>query len=415
MHSLHKGVVLIFALALATCNAVPLCPAATKEQAQQAETALADFAVNLFKNVSIPNQSKNQAMSPVSVALALALLENGADTTTRRQLQDALVGIGSSVDVLTAYRAIQKQLRVDDDKAKLTIANGLFQDQTLTLKDSYVSTTRDCLETQVDNKNDFVNQLEQTRQKINKWISDKTNGKIYELYKKGMLTQAARMVLANAIYFKSSWLTAFNPAQTKHQVFYKQGKDTDTENVPFMRASGTYRVSSTNDLDALELAFQHPDLALYVVLPKARDGLRDLEQRLTGQGLKQILANLRQQSVNLQLPKFVVRSNIDLTAILNKMGLDKMFTNDADFSRMSDTKLKVDKAVHEGYIHVNENGTEAAAATGISIVTTSVLVPPADPINIVADHPFLYAILHKPTNAIVFLGRVTYVETHNDE
>jgi len=413
MHSLYKGVILIFALSLA--YAVPLCPAATQQQAQQAETALADFAVNLYKNISSQDQNKNQVMSPVSVALALAMLENGASGVTRQQLDDVLVGLGSTVDVLTAYRAIQKQLEIDDDKAKLSIANGLFQDKTLSLKDSYLGTTRDCLMAQVDNDNDFAHQLEPAREKINKWVSGKTSGKIPELFKPGTLSPATLMVLANAIYFKSSWRVSFNKTMTKHQVFYRNGQDKDTENVPFMVANDQYLHGSTDDADALQLPFQHPSLSLYVVLPKARDGLRDFEKKLSGAQLKSIISNLKLKQVNLQVPKFAIRSKIDLTAVLPKLGLANMFTNAADFSRMSDTPLKVDSAIHEGYINVNENGTEAAAATGISIVATSIHVQPSDPVPFVADHPFLYALLHKETGAIVFLGKLSDARAHNDE
>jgi len=415
MHSLLKGVVLIFGLALATCSPVPpvpLCPAETKEQAQQALAALSDFAVNLFKNVSAKDQDKNQVMSPLSIALALAMLENGADAHTRDQLKHALVGIGSSADALAAYFAIQKQLRVNDGKTQLTIANGLFQDKELRLKDSYVSSTHYCLETEVDNKNDFPNQLEQVRQKINHWVSQKTSEKIPELFKRGVLTEHDRMVLANAIYFKASWKNSFNKAMTKQNTFYRNGQEQDKQTVPFMHENAEHRHVSSNDLDALELAYEHPDLAMVVVLPKARDGLRNLEKRLTGKELRDIISRMEHRHVSVQLPKFNVRSPIDLKNILSKMGLDAMFTNQANFSRMSETPLRVDSAIHEAYIEVDENGTEGAAATGVSMEGRSMPLVPVDPTSFVADHPFLYAVVHKQTGALVFLGKVNSVESH---
>jgi serpin B len=407
MHSLFKGVVVIFGLAFATCSPVPLCPAPTPEQARQAEAALTDFAVNLFRNISAKDEDKNQVLSPVSVALALALLEHGADAHTRDQLRNALVGFGSSVDVFTSYRSIQKHLRIDDEHTKLNIANGLFQDKDLKLKESYVTSTRDCLETQVDDKNDFANQLEQVRQKINKWVSQKTSDKIPELFKQGVLTEDDRMVLANAIYFKASWKNSFS--QTKQNTFYRNGQVQQV--VTFMRAVGEHRHTESNDLTALELAYEHPDLAMVVVLPKARDGLRNLEQRLTGKELREIISRLEQRRVDVQLPRFTVRAPTDLKNILSKMGLDSIFSNQANFSRMSETPLKVDSAIHEAYIEVNEHGTEGAAATGVAIQGRSMPMAPVDPTSFVADHPFLYAVVHKQTNAIIFLGKVNSVES----
>lgn len=412
MHSLFKGVIVIFGLALATCSPVPWqCLEPSKEQEKQTEVALADFAVNLFKNVSAKNEEKNEIMSPVSIALALALLENGADGKTRDQLKNALVEIGVNVDVLIAYHGVQKHLRIDEEKTKLNVANGLFQDKDLKLKDTYVRSL-DCLEAEVDNKNDFAHQLEEARQKINKFVSQKTSDKIPELFKQGVLTDDDRMVLANAIYFKASWKNSFSKAQTKQQTFYRNGRD--QQQVQFMHETGDHRVVSTDDLDALELAYDHKDLAMYIVLPKARDGLRDLEKRLSGKQLRDIISRVEERRVQVQLPKFTVRSPIDLKDILSKMGLDSIFSNSANFDRMSETPLKVDRAIHEAYIEINENGTEGAAATGVSVMNRAMPVAPVDPTPFVADHPFLYAVVHKQTGAVVFLGKVNSVESHDN-
>jgi len=261
----------------------------------------------------------------------------------------------------------------------------------------------------VDNHNDFAKQLEQAREKINKWVSQKTSDKIPELFKRGVLTEDVKMVLANAIYFKASWKSSFNKAQTKQSTFYRNGHE--QQNVQFMHETSEHRHVSTNDLDAVELAYDHPELAMVVVLPKARDGLRNLEKRLTGKELRDIISRLQHRQVQVQLPKFTVRTPTNLKNVLSKMGLDHMFSNQADFSRMSESQLKVDSAIHEAYIDVNENGTEGAAATGIAIVSRS-SIEPIDRTSFVADHPFLYAVVHKQTNAIVFLGKVNSVESH---
>jgi len=372
---------------------------------------LADFAVNLYKNVSAKDQDKNQIMSPVSIALALALLENGADGNTRDELKRVLIENGASADVLTTYRALEQQLRISDEKTKLTIANGLFQDKDLKLKQDYLTSTRDCYETEISQV-DFQNQLEQTRQKVNQWVSDKTSQKIPELFKKGSLNQGDRMVLANAVYFKASWKNSFSKTATKQDTFYKNGQDKQT--VQYMHETSSHHISESDDLTALELAYSHQDLSMVVVLPKARDGLRNLEKRLTGKQLRDIISRMEQRQVKVQLPKFGVRSEINLKDTLSKMGLESMFSKSANFDRMSETKLEVDNGIHEAYININENGTEAAAATGFSMNTRSMPHETVAPVSFVADHPFLYAIVHKGTGAIVFLGKVNSVEQQKE-
>jgi len=412
MNSLFKGIIVVLGLTLANCGPISVaCPPATKEAAKKAEVALADFAVNLYKNVSAKDQDKNQIMSPVSIALALALLENGADGNTRDELKRVLIENGASADVLTTYRALEQQLRISDEKTKLTIANGLFQDKDLKLKQDYLTSTRDCYETEISQV-DFKNQLEQTRQKVNQWVSDKTSQKIPELFKQGSLNQGDRMVLANAVYFKASWKNSFSKTATKQDTFYKNGQDKQT--VQYMHETSSHHISESDDLTALELAYSHQDLSMVVVLPKARDGLRNLEKRLTGKQLRDIISRMEQRQVKVQLPKFGVRSEINLKDTLSKMGLESMFSKSANFDRMSETKLEVDNGIHEAYININENGTEAAAATGFSMNTRSMPHATVEPVSFVADHPFLYAIVHKGTGAIVFLGKVNSVEQQKE-
>jgi len=231
------------------------------------------------------------------------------------------------------------------------------------------------------------------------------------LFKRGKLTTEDRLVLANAIYFKASWRTAFNKASTKLDIFYHNGKEQSKENVPFMHQSINLRHSSDNDLEALELPYNNQDLAMYVVLPKQRDGMRDLERKLTGKQLRDIISRLQQKQVKVQLPKFNVRSPIDLKSTLNKMGLEAVFSQSADFRRMSETPLTIDSGVHEAYISVDENGTEGAAATGFGGKTMAVFHPEQETL-FKANHPFLYVVAHKQTGAIIFLGKVNSIEQH---
>jgi len=408
MHSLFKGLIIVLCLALANCSPVPLCPSISPSQGQKAQQALTDFAVNLFKNVSSKDETKNQAVSPLSIALGLALLESGADGQTRDEIKQILLGNSASrEDVINVYVNLEEQLRTNQDKTQLRVANGLFQDKDLKLKDDFSALIKNCYKSEVDQV-DFEQQLEQTRQKINRFISQKTQQKIPELFKQGDLTTDDRVVLANAVYFKASWKQSFNKGSTKRDTFYRNGQDQQT--VQFMQESATLRHSANDDLAALELPYDDQDLSMVLVLPNSRDGMRDLEQKLTGQQLRDILSRLERKQVNVQLPKFQVRSHVNLKDMLTKMGLPSLFSQSADFRRMSDTPLKIDSGFHEAYISVDENGTEGAAATGFAIENRALPMPPQESTTFKADHPFLYAVVHKQTGAIVFLGKVNSID-----
>jgi len=405
MRHFFKAVIVAFAIAIANCDPPTQCPAPTDEQATKTSLALADFAINFYKNVSSTIRDKNAVMSPISVALALALLENGASGNTQNLIKNLLIQTGSNVEVLSAYRNIQNQLQIGDEKSKVTIANGIFPDNSLALKQEFITTTKDCYNVDVK-KYDF-HQLDQTRQKINQWVSEKTNTKIPELFKPGVLTPDTVLVLANAIYFKAAWKNVFLPGNTQNQTFNRLGSQENKQNVPFMRNNGAYGFAENEEVKILEMAYTHADLSMYVFLPKSVDGLQNFEQNLSGQKIQTLISTVQPGQVKVEMPKFIIRSPIDLKNILGSMGLGVIFTDQAEFGRMSEAALKVSKAVHEAYINVNENGTEAAAATGISMVPRS---GPPKATSFIADHPFLYTIVHKPTKAILFLGKVNFVD-----
>jgi serpin B len=408
MNSLFKGFVIVLCLAFASCSPAPRCPQPSREEAQKAQEALADFAVNLFKNVSSKDESKNQAISPLSIALGLALLESGAEGQTREEIKRALLETSATrEDVLNVYVSLEQQLQIKKDKTQLTIANGLFQDKNLRLKDDFTSLIKNCFKSEVDQV-DFQDQLEQARQKVNRFVSQKTQQKIPELFKQGDLKQDDRIVLANAVYFKASWKQSFSKGQTRQDTFYRNGQD--QQQVQFMQETVSLRHADSQDVSALEIPYDDQELSMVLVLPKQRDGMRQMEKKLTGQQLRDILSRLQQKQVQVQLPKFNVRSHVDLKTVLTRMGLESLFSRNADFSRMSETKITIDSGVHEAYISVDENGTEGAAATGFAGKAMASFEPAEPSTQFKADHPFLYAVVHKQTGAIVFLGKVNSID-----
>jgi serine protease inhibitor len=384
---------------------------------KKAERALADFAINLYKNASTDqeHEDKNQAISPISIALALAMLENGANGQTRDRLRRQLVEHNNegSDEVLEIYSSLEKQLE-HQQKSRIQLANAIFHDKDIRLKPEYEQSTRQCLEAQVQDA-DFHNQLEQSRQKINEYISQKTNHKITELIKRDQLKAATKVVLVNALHFKASWERAFKKEQTKKVPFYRRGKEQERQDVNMMKADGQYRHSSDEKLQVIELPYEQNELAMYVLLPKQRDGLKELERSLTGDQLRQHLSRLQRKQVRVQLPKFGVRSNVDLKSVLSRMGLETVFSDQADLSRISEEKLKVTHAAHEAYIQVEENGTEGSAATEVVADKKSAITTTEESTEFNADHPFLYTIVHPRTGAVLFIGKVNEVHENADE
>jgi len=389
------------------------CPEANLEEAKKVDAAFTDFAVSFYKNVSAGAADKNVVLSPLSVALAVALLESGASGETRKEIQNVLLAKAAAADgeVLASYRALQKQVQIDQPKSRLTVANGVFISKSASLKSEYVKIVKECFESESESLDFTGEKLEESRQRINSWVSDKTVKKIPELFKPGSLTPNVALVLANAIYFKSSWKNSFNAGATQPGKFYRSGAGAgqNEQTVSFMKDRADYGYAKSGDAEILDLPYDNKDFSMYIVLPTARDGLPALERGLTGPALKSLLASVRGASVKVEIPKFIVRTSVDLNQILAAMGLAKMFSQGAEFERMSEVALKVSRGVHEAYINVNENGTEAAAATGFAMVPRMGR-PPVEPKVFVADHPFLYAIVHKPTGAVIFLGKVNYVE-----
>jgi len=207
--------------------------------------------------------------------------------------------------------------------------------------------------------------------------------------------------LTNAIYFKGKWATQFKPEQTKDAPFTLSGGD--KVNVPMMSQTGKFSYMETDDLQVLEQPYVNNDLSMVILLPKKPDGVNGLEKEMTGENLSGWLAKLRKREVQVSLPRFKMTSEFSLAETLGSMGMPDAFSAKADFSGMtSNRELFISAVVHKAYVEVNEEGTEAAAATGVTMQLTSI---PAPPPVFKADHPFVFLIRDNQTGSILFIGR----------
>jgi serpin B len=235
-------------------------------------------------------------------------------------------------------------------------------------------------------------------------VDHKTKGKITDLIQPGVLGPATRLVLVNAIYFKGSWGREFDKHSTTKAPF------TITEiqkvEVPLMNLTADFKYAEIDDLQLLELPYASDELSMVVLLPRKPDGLKGVEDLLNTQSLDHWLAPAREQKVAVFLPKFKLSAQFSLAEPLAVMGMTDAFSPKANFSGMDGERdLYISAVVHKAFVDVNEEGTEAAAATGVVMRSMAVMMPRPTPI-FRADHPFIFLIRDNHSGSILFLGRL---------
>ena len=239
------------------------------------------------------------------------------------------------------------------------------------------------------------------RKQINTWVEDNTAKKIKDLIPSSVLDASTRMVLTNAVYFKGTWQVEFDKKETKDGPFTgMDGKKTD---VPLMHMKAHLRYADTDHLQAVELAYKGGETAMTVLLPKKADGLADVEKKLTADTLDAVHKGMRKIEVTLTLPRFKIETKYTLNDPLKALGMKDAFDGKADFTGMAEAeKLFIAAVLHKAFVEVNEEGTEAAAATAV-VVAKHGGSPPREVFT--ADRPFLFVSRHLPTDTVLFHGR----------
>ncbi|MDQ7781194.1 MAG: serpin family protein, partial [Planctomycetota bacterium] len=225
---------------------------------------------------------------------------------------------------------------------------------------------------------------------------------IKDIVGKGVLTELTRLVLANAIYFKGDWALKFKVESTREAPFLLSGDG--KANVPMMNQTATFKYAENDLLQVLELPYVSEELAMDILLPRNPDGLGELEAKLTADALAGWLSGLRAAEVVVAIPKFTMTRDFNLSGVLGKMGMPSAFTGEADFSGMNGKEhdLFISAVLHKAFVEVNEEGTEAAAATVVVVRATSV----RERLTFRADHPFVFLIRDLRSGSILFMGRV---------
>jgi serpin B len=358
------------------------------------------FAFDLY--TQLRGQGGNLFFSPESISTALAMTYAGARGETAEQMAKTLHFTVKGEQLHVAFHALMDELNGAGKKRgyQLNIANGLWGQRGFSFLPAFLKLTE---------KNygagfhevDFASNVEGARRTINAWVEKQTKDKIKELFQSGMLDADTRLVLANAIYFKGDWDRQFKKDLTRKEPFHRSS-DKTTE-AQMMHDTGKFKYFDGAAFQALELPYKGKELSMLVLLPKNVDGITDFEKTLTAGKLAEWLPKLREQEVIVSLPKFKTTSEFNLTKTLAEMGMPQAFTPAADFSGMNgERNLFIGVVVHKAYVDVNEEGTEAAAATGVGVKLAG--APVRNEFR--ADHPFVFLIRANRSGSVLFLGRV---------
>jgi serpin B len=375
---------------------------------QAASAANNQFAFDLYGRLR--SQDGSLFFSPYSIDKTLAMTYAGARGDTAKEMAAVLHLKPDQDQPHRAFLEMRKLLNRGTDPAasnravQLSLSANLWGQHGYRFRKEFLGLLRECYGAGLEEV-DF-GAPDQAEKTINAWVQKQTRGKIPELFPPDSLNINTRLVLASAIYFKGDWGHAFEKSQTRSEAFRVNAATTVP--VPLMHQTETFGYFEDDRLQVLRMPYQGDNLAMLVLLPKKGEGLADLEKTLTAEKLATWVGQLREQKVEVALPKFKLTGGFSLEDTLKALGIKNAFAGgEADFSSMTDGRepLFISAVVHRAYVDVNEEGTEAAAATGVAVESLSLPLRQAVPV-FRADHPFVFAVSDVRTGVILFLGRV---------
>jgi serpin B len=415
MKKLFAAMLLVVGCMAMCAQANPADPASGQTASDQATLAKGNNAFGLDLYGHLREHPGNLFFSPESISTAFAMAYAGARGQTAAEMQHVFHFDLPPDRLQPAMAALLKKLNAPHSAYELRVADALWAEQQAHFLPAYVN----AMETGYGadfHRVDFVHAPEAVRGTINQWVAHETNNRIQNLIGPGVLTPRTSLVLTNAIYFKGTWLHPFDKSATREDgEFHLSGGQ--TVRAPLMsRSGGGYRYYDGGAFQELELPYESgrqsgnpgDELAMVVLLPKQAGGLAALEQQFTADSAREWIAKLEPvQKVILTLPRFTMTQQFELSDTLRAMGMPQAFTRAADFSGMTGKPdFSISAAIHKAFVDVNEQGTEAAAATSTIMTAAAMRMPVTPPIVFRADHPFLFLIRDTGTGEILFLGRV---------
>jgi serpin B len=373
-----------------------------------AESNLA-FGIDMYQQLKKPNS--NLFFSPFSIYEALAMVNDGAGGETASQIKAVLRPV-SGLDIRQGVKNVNILIKnmQKDGQGEIAVANSIWPDRDYHFLEGYLVLLKDIYGVQiepVDYKKEATR--EKAQKKINQWVEEKTKDKIKNLISKNMLSEDTRMVLVNAIYFKGNWETVFDKDATRKLPFHKgDGSDETTD---FMNRRGVFGYKEVENAQLLEIPYKGGKTSMVIVLPNSSSEIKQIEDKLSVAQLNDWMSKMQYKKVDAVIPKFKMNYSSLLNGPLESLGMKLAFDkNRADFSGMDgcnaqkcDHWLYVSKGIHQAFISVDEEGTEAGAATAFHMAELTSVGAPVPVFK--AYHPFLFFIRESDNGIVLFMGR----------
>jgi serine protease inhibitor len=392
----------VAALMIVVAASIPEMIRADQKPAETAASSINDFGLHLLRALSAGHETQNTIISPVSVAQALAMTYNGAAGNTYLAMGLALRIANMGDDLNPLNRSLMETIKTADPSVQMAIANALWAQKGFKIDPAFIKTVRTYYKAPIRSLN-FEGNPEDAAAVINHWVDNATKGKIPTIVQNP--SPSTRLVLTDAVYFKGKWMWPFPKKATVPRDFHVA--PANIIKMPMMRVEHHFDYLENDDFQAVRLPYGNQRFAMYILLPRKRDGLAGLAGELSESKWRQWETRFANRKGTVVLPRFTMTYQAQLNDALSKMGMGVAFSDDADFSRINQAaKLKISDVEHRTFIKVDETGTEAAAATSVSIVAMAMVREPP-PFEMVVDHPFFFAITERESGAMLFAGLVT--------
>lgn len=377
--------------------------------------AVVDLSVNMYNHLRTNGEDENILFSPLSIALAMGIMELGAQGSTLKEIRHSM-GYDSlkSGEEFSFLKNFSNMVTAEESHYVMRIANSLFVQNGFHVNEEFLQMVKKYFNAEVNHVN-FSQNIDVANY-INKWVENNTHNILRDLVSPRDFDPVTHLALIDAVYFKGNWKSQFRPENTRTFSFTKD--DESEVQIPMMYQQGEFYYGEFSDgsneaggiYQVLEIPYEGEEISMMLVLSRQEVPLATLEPLLKTQLIEEWANSVKKQKVEVYLPRFTVEQEIDLKDVLKTLGITEVFIKNANLTALSDSKdIFLSKAIHKSFLEVNEEGSEAAATSGmIAISRMAVLYP-----QVIVDHPFFFLIRIRKTGTILFMGRVMHPETMN--